>query len=155
MKPVRDTFEERKAFIIEYLIKQVDLSSETIKALLKIEPIPFQNNLPLTDQNMLRLKDCKKEEEVKTVLSEVFALQSEYEFRNVEKMIQGINSASRGVFNQLNALIWEFKRFENHQYQKDIFFLIEKLKDKKKEINEGMDIAISFLEEWKKHDGKL
>lgn len=62
MEPVRDTFEERKRFIYEYLNKKMDLSAETNELIRSIYAIPFQPNSPLTDEYMIELKNCTSEE---------------------------------------------------------------------------------------------
>uniref|UniRef100_UPI003704A674 hypothetical protein n=1 Tax=Robertmurraya sp. TaxID=2837525 RepID=UPI003704A674 len=79
MEPVRDTFEERKRFIYEYLNKKMELSPDTNELILSIYPIPFQPNSPLTDEYMIELKNCESEDQVGKILKKVFEKQSEYE----------------------------------------------------------------------------
>ena len=149
---VRDTFEERKLFIVQYLHDRIDLSNETLKQMVYIKPIPNsdERDSPLTDSNMQRLKTCKSEEEVKAALVDVFKLQSAYELRNIEELLNNVERNKRQFFNSLNVLAKEFREFENHTYQKDIEHIKKRLLDKKKEINTGIENVLEHIEEWEK-----
>ncbi|MDQ0230105.1 hypothetical protein [Metabacillus malikii] len=148
MEPIRDTFEERKRFIYEYLNKKLKLSTETNILLSYIYAIPFQQNAPLTDEYMLELKSCTSDEDVRRVLKKVFEKQTDYEFRHIRDIKRKLNVHSMDIYQQLNLLIHEFKRIESHGYQKDITDLISQLNKQKQDLIEGFDVAINYLENW-------
>lgn len=148
MEPVRDTFEERKRFIYEYLNKKMELSPDTNELILSIYPIPFQPNSPLSDEYMIELKNCESEEQVGKILKKVFEKQSEYEFRHVGDIRKKLHIHSMDIYQQLNLLIHEFKRMPTHPLQKDITDLITQLKKQKRDLSEGIDVAVQFLENW-------
>jgi len=150
VEPIRDTFEERKQFIMMYLSNSINISKETMELFKYIEPIPFQYDSPLTDENMQLLKQCEDEEDVKSALKKIYSIQSEYEFRHMNEYIRNINRGSREIFSNLSLIVQDFKRFNNHPYQKDISNIFNELNDKKKELQEGIDTVLTHLKEWEK-----